>query len=168
MEKNIHYQCVVLVGILVSCSLYKLAHSNEELLQCNELFTISKTIVHLALQELNVFTMNIVFKNKIMWLEGEYLVKFMAKFKSFCGSPSIHGTIDVTQIHVLKSQGQSIANYFSFKSKGYNMQLQAIGDYHKKIGDIFVGMLGSMNITQILQISNLHQRVMHGDLFQQN
>ncbi len=68
-------------------------------------------------------------------------------FKSYCGSPSIHSTIDVTQIHLLKSQGQSIVNYFSFNSKGYNMQLQAIGDYHNKIGDIFVGMLGSMNNT---------------------
>jgi hypothetical protein len=52
--------------------------------------------------------MNIVFKNKIMWLEGEHLVKVMVKFRSFCGLPSIHGTIDVTQIHVLKSQGQLI------------------------------------------------------------
>jgi hypothetical protein len=122
----------------------------------------------LALQELTVFAMNIVFKNKIMWLEREHLVKVMVKFKSFCGLPSIHGTIDVTQIHVLKFQGQSIVNYISFKSKGYNMQLQVIGDYHKKIGDIFVGMLRSMNNTQILQISNLYQRAMHGDLFQKN
>lgn len=48
------------------------------------------------------------------------------------------------------------------------MQLQVIGDYHKKIGDIFVGMLSSMNNTQILQIFNFYQRAMHGDLFQQN
>jgi hypothetical protein len=48
------------------------------------------------------------------------------------------------------------------------MQLQVIGGYHKKIGDIFVGMLGSMNNTYILQISNLYQRAMHGDLFWQN
>ncbi len=168
MEKNIHYQCVVLVGIWVTCSLYKLTHRDEKLLQCNELFAINKSIVHLALQELTVFAMNIVFKNKIMWLEREHLVKVMVKFKSFCGLPSIHGTIDVTQIHVLKFQGQSIVNYISFKSKGYNMQLQVIGDYHKKIGDIFVGMLRSMNNTQILQISNLYQRAMHGDLFQKN
>ncbi len=95
------------------------------------------------------------------------MVKVMAKFKSFYGLPWVHGAIDVTQLHVFKSQGQgqSIVNYFSFKSKGYNMQLQVISDYHKKIQDIFVGMLGSMNNTQILQISNLYQRAMHGDLF---
>jgi hypothetical protein len=64
MEKNIHYQCVVLVGIWVTCSLYKLTHRDEKLLQCNELFAINKSIVHLALQELTVFAMNIVFKIK--------------------------------------------------------------------------------------------------------
>ncbi len=48
--------------------------------------------------------MNIVFKNKIMWLEGEHLVKVMVKFKSFCGLPSIHGTIDVTEIHLIRGK----------------------------------------------------------------
>jgi hypothetical protein len=77
-----------------------------------------------------------------MLLEGKELVKVMAKFKNFFGIPSFHKTIDITKIHVQKPQ---TIDYFSFKSKGYNMQLQIIVDYHKKIKDIFVEMPDSMN-----------------------
>jgi len=87
-----------------------------------------------------------------MLLEGKELVKVMAKFKNFFGIPSFHKTIDITQIHVQKPQ---TIDYFSFKSKGYNMQLQIVVDYHKKIQDIFVEMPHSMNDAQF-QISNLY------------
>jgi hypothetical protein len=77
-----------------------------------------------------------------MWPKGKELVKVMAKFKNFCGIPSFHKTIDITQIHVQKPQ---TVDYFSFKSRGYNMQLQIVVDYHNKIQDIFVKMPNSMN-----------------------
>jgi len=93
-----------------------------------------------------VFALNIVFKNQIMLLEEKELVKVMAKFKKKFSIPSFHKTIDITQIHVQKPQ---IIDYFSFKSKGYNMQLQTVVDYHKKIQDIFVEMPNSMNDAQI-------------------
>jgi hypothetical protein len=76
----------------------------------------------------------------------------MAKFKKKFGIPSFHKSIDITQIHVQKPQ---TIDYFSFKSKGYNMQLQIVVDYHKKIQDIFVEMLDSMNDAQF-RISNLY------------
>jgi hypothetical protein len=69
------------------------------------------------------------------------------------GIPSFHKTIDITQIHVQKPQ---TIDYFSFKSKGYNMRLQIVVDYHKKIQDIFMEMPDSMNDAKIFQISGLY------------
>ncbi len=34
------------------------------------------------------------------WLEGEELVEVMARFKSFCGFPFVHGAIDVIPLHI--------------------------------------------------------------------
>jgi len=51
------------------------------------------------------------------------LGKVMKGFKGFCGLPYVHGAIDVTQIYIQKPHNAFIGDYFSFKSKGYNMQL---------------------------------------------
>jgi hypothetical protein len=64
MEKECtRYRCVVLVNIYVACSLYKLAHGYEYL-QCNELFVVGKSTIHLVLWEF-VHVVNDVFKNQI-------------------------------------------------------------------------------------------------------
>jgi hypothetical protein len=60
-KKNTTYKCVVLVNIQVAHSLYKLVHATE-FLQCNELFAIGKSPIHLVLCEF-VQAMNHVFNN---------------------------------------------------------------------------------------------------------
>jgi len=60
-----------------------------------------------------------MFKNQMRWPEREELVEMMANFKTFSGLPSIHGAIDV--IHIKKLKGTFASDYFSFKSKSYNM-----------------------------------------------
>jgi hypothetical protein len=45
----------------------------------------------------------------------------MRGFKRYYGLPFIHGAIDVTQIHIQKPQSAFNGDYFSFKSKVYNM-----------------------------------------------
>jgi hypothetical protein len=45
------HRSVVLVSTRVACSLYKLAHAFEYL-QCNKLFTIKKSTIHLVLPEI--------------------------------------------------------------------------------------------------------------------
>jgi hypothetical protein len=47
----------------------------------------------------------------------------MKGFKGFCGLPSVHGAIDVTKNHIQKPHNVIAEDYFSFKSKGYSMQL---------------------------------------------
>ncbi len=60
-----------------------------------------------------------MFKNQMRWPKREELVETMANFKTFNGLPSIHGAIDV--IHIKKLKGTFARDYFSFKSKSYNM-----------------------------------------------
>jgi hypothetical protein len=42
----------------------------------------------------------VIFQHKIEWPPGVDSVKVMDGFKTFFGLPFIHGTIDVTQIHL--------------------------------------------------------------------
>ncbi len=60
-EMDIHYKCVMLVGIQIACTLYKLAHE-VEYFHCSEMFTISKSTIHMVWQKF-VHVMNVVFKN---------------------------------------------------------------------------------------------------------
>jgi type II secretory pathway component PulK len=88
--------------------------------------------------------------------KGEDLLKVMIGFKDFSDLPSIHDAINVMQIHIQKPKGPFARNYYSFKSKFYNMQLQVVIDSKKKFQDAFVGMSGSMNNAWILCISTLY------------
>jgi hypothetical protein len=60
------------MNIKVVNSLYKLAHA-AKYLQCNELFTIGKYIIHLVLHKF-VHAMNKIFKNQVWWVEGDNLL----------------------------------------------------------------------------------------------
>jgi hypothetical protein len=68
----------------------------------------------------------------------------------------IYNAIDVTQIHIQKTQVGFVGDYFSFKSKVYSMPLQAMVDCQMKFHDVFVGLFGSMNNVHILNLSNLY------------
>jgi N-acetyl-gamma-glutamylphosphate reductase len=89
----------------------------------------------------------------------------MNGFRELCELLAIHGSINVTQIHMFKSKGQRVTEYFSYKSKAYNMQFQVVINYQKKFKDVFVGMLGLMNDAHILQISFVHQKATYQQLF---
>ncbi len=78
-------------------------------------------------------------------------------FKNLCGLPHVNGVIAITQIHNQKPRGLFARDYFSFKSKGFNMHLEVVVDHWKQFRNIFVGMLGSINDTHILRISSLYQ-----------
>jgi hypothetical protein len=46
----------------------------------------------------------------------------MEGFKDLSGLPRIQGAIDVAHIHIHKSRIQTfVTNYYSYKSKAYNM-----------------------------------------------
>lgn len=64
---------------------------------------------------------------------GEDLQRVMTGFQDFCGLPSVHGAIDVSQIHIVipTGLGHNQADYYSYKSKGHSMQLQVVVDHEK-------------------------------------
>jgi len=63
-------------------------------------------------------TRNLVYhpRTKNKWLKGNDLVKVMARFKDLCGLSSVHGTIDVTQIHLQKVKGENLLQLISIHS----------------------------------------------------
>jgi hypothetical protein len=63
--------------------LYKLAHGYEYL-QCNELFVVGKSNVHLMLWEF-VHVVNDVFTDQIQWPEGGVLLNVLEGFKDILG-----------------------------------------------------------------------------------
>lgn len=127
--------------------------------------TMGKFTINLVLHEF-VWFVNQMFQIQITWFEGKDLVQVMIGFRKFCNLLTIHGTIDITQIHVFKPKGQHVAEYLSYKSKVYNMQFQTIVDYKKKFRIIFVGMSRSINDAYILCISSLHHKATHQNLFE--
>jgi hypothetical protein len=92
----------------------------------------------------------------------------VVRFKNFCGLPHVNGVIDITQIHIQKPRGSFVGDYFSFKSKGFNMHLEVVVYHWKQFRNIFVGMFGLMNDTHILWISSLYRKVVNGELFWMN
>ncbi len=129
-----------------------------DFLQCSELFAIKKSTVHLVLCEF-VQAMNHVFYNQIRWAKGDNLSCVME------GLHGIQGAIDVAQIHIQKSMHVFASDYYSFKSKAYNMQMQGTFDHRKRFLDVFIGMSSSMNDTKVLQISSVYKKVTQGYLF---
>jgi hypothetical protein len=86
----------MLVGIGIACTLYKLVHK-VEYFHCSEMFTISKSTIHMVLQKF-VHVVNVVFKNQIKWPKGKDLKDVMVGFKKICDFPSVHNAINVIQI----------------------------------------------------------------------
>jgi hypothetical protein len=97
-KKNTKFRFVMPMNICVACTLYKLVHAFQYF-HCFEFFAIKNSIVHLLLHEF-VCVANVVLKIQFKWFVGDDLVEVMAGFKDLCGLPLVHGTIDVTQIHL--------------------------------------------------------------------
>jgi hypothetical protein len=93
-KKDTSYRHVVIMGICVTCALYKFVHG-AKYLHYFDLFTIGKSIIHLVLQKF-ICSIHVVFKSQIQWLKGEDLAKVMMGFRTFYNLPSIHNAMDLT------------------------------------------------------------------------
>jgi MoaA/NifB/PqqE/SkfB family radical SAM enzyme len=73
------------------------------------------------------------------------------EFQTWCGFPSMQGTIDYIHVSIVKPQGSYEEDEYYHKTCGYNKVVQAIVDYHKRILVVVVfDFLGSVNDSQIL------------------
>lgn len=113
----VNYKCTIPAS---TCLLYKLVDAID-FLQCSELFTIGKSMVHLVLQEF-IYVVNEVFKNQAWWPQCDNMMQMMEGFKDLLGLLRIQVTIDATHIHVQKPKSNVfVAGYYFFKFKGYNI-----------------------------------------------
>jgi hypothetical protein len=114
-----------------------------------------------------VYVVSVVLKFQIKWHEGSDLIEVMARFKELCGLLLIHGTINVTLINLKKPRGEIfVANdYYSFKYKGYNIQMQEVVNHHRRFYDIFVSIFKLMNNVRVLWISFLYNWEIDGNIF---
>jgi hypothetical protein len=93
--------------------IYNLSHGSN-LLTCNELFAINKSIVRLVIYEV-VKAINIMFKSLISWPMGQKMECGMLKFKDWCGLPSVHSTIDGLRISISKPNITFAEDYYYHK-----------------------------------------------------
>jgi hypothetical protein len=61
----------------------------------------------------------------------------MEGFKELSSLHGIQGAIIVVKIHIQKSMHIFASDYYSFKSKTYNMQMQDPIDHRKRFLDVF-------------------------------
>lgn len=92
----------------------------------------------------------------------------MHEFENWCGLPNIHGAIDETHILIFKLFEPFAKDYYYHKSGGYCVVTQTMVDCNKQFLDLFVGSLGSVNDSWMLQKSGLYNKVMHQDLLNFN
>jgi hypothetical protein len=79
-----------------------------------------------------VHVVNVVFKNFIQWPEGHDITYVIDGFKDLCGLPLIARAIKIIQVHIQKPKGQIfVADYYTFKNKFYNLQMQVVVDHEK-------------------------------------
>jgi MoaA/NifB/PqqE/SkfB family radical SAM enzyme len=112
-------------------------------------FAIRKLTISLVLHEF-VYVVNVVHKDLIKSHGGEMTI-VMEEFQTWCGFPSMQGTIDDIHVSIVKPQGSYEEDKYYRKTGGYSIVVQAIVHCHKKILDVVVfDFLGSVNDSQIL------------------
>jgi len=60
------------------------------------------------------------------------------------------GAIDEMQVSIAKPD-HSVADYYYFKSGGYNMNCQAVVGLDKRFMDLYIGMPSSTNDSRMLR-----------------
>ncbi len=105
---------------MMASVIYKKIHVSN-LLTCNELFTIGKTIIRLVLYEVVKIMNNMVFKNLITWPMGQKMEDVILEFKEWCELSNFQGAIDDTHISISKPKVDFVEDYYFHKTKGYSI-----------------------------------------------
>jgi hypothetical protein len=92
------------------------------------------------------------------------LIETQAAFKELCRLLAVVGAIDGTHISISKPK-YGPTDYFYFKSGGYTLNCQVVGDNKKRFLDLFLGMPSSTNDARVLQRSSLYRKAIHNNLF---
>ncbi len=91
----------------------------------------------------------------------------MSEFNVWWGLLSVQGAIDGAHISIVRPFSYP-KDYYYHKTGRYNVMAQAIVDCKKKIIDIFVAILGSINDSKVLCRSTFYKNTQCLGLFQFN
>ncbi len=89
-------------------------------------------------------------------------MKLVDEFQASFGLPNVQDAIDGT--HIVKPFAY-LENYYYHKFGGYSVVAQAIINCKKKIIDVYVGLLGSVNDLRVLHNSTLYKNAQYHGLF---
>jgi hypothetical protein len=92
-----------------------------------------------------VRVINIMFKSLILWPVGQGMECVKLEFKDWRGLPSVHGTIDGIHISISKPNITFAEDYYYYKIRGYSIVPHGVLDVKRRLTNIFVGLLGSIN-----------------------
>ena len=154
-RQNTHYRLAIHLVVRVACALFKLCQE-ACLLLCREFFAIRTSTTFAIIRDVVKAISNEV-RDEISWPMENRLQFIMAQFREFSGLSEVVGAIDGTHFHIKKPSDSPI-DYFYFKSGGFTMQCQAVGDRDRKFINLSVGMLGSTNDARQLWRSMLYQK----------
>jgi hypothetical protein len=70
--------------------------------------------------------MNQVLRNQIRWPKADEVAKIVTSFKAFYELLLIYNAIDETNIHIVKLGALFVIDYYNYKSRGHNIQLQVV------------------------------------------
>jgi hypothetical protein len=160
-KQDTKYRLAVPVQVRVCCCLYKLVQG-ANFLACSEKFAIGKSTVSVVIREV-VCAINFVYSDVVRWPRGAEMRQTMLDFKSWCGMPSVQGTLDCTHIAIAKPPDFP-EDYWYFKTGAYSMVVQAVVDVKKLFTSIYVGLPGSVNDQRVLRRSGVWQEVVHRGL----
>ena len=161
-KKDTKYRLAIPVVIRVACCLFKLTHG-ASLFICSEMFAIGRSTVSCILRDV-VHAINDTLVHELTWSRGDRLRQTQEIFLDLCGLPRVVRTIDGTHVSISKPQFV-LADYFYFKSGGYTLNCQAVIDSQKRFMDLYLGMPGSTNDSQMLCHSSLYASAIHNNLF---
>jgi hypothetical protein len=82
--------------------------------------------------------------------QGAEMLVVMEEFMKLCGLLGVQGVIDSTHLSILNLKVFLLKSIIIIINGGYNIVAQCVVDNNKKISDVFVGLLGSINDSRVL------------------
>ena len=160
----INYHIPLPVPMRIGAIIYKLLWATMDV-EMSEAFGIRKNTVYDLLRHV-LFAINHLLVHHIEWQRGAILQHLMLENERRLGILNVVGAIDSTQICINAPQSNIQFEYYNKKGY-YSMVLQAIVDPYAKFLDNYLGQVGSMKYSRVLQLSPLYEPTCFGTLLRE-
>ncbi|XP_030612228.1 protein ANTAGONIST OF LIKE HETEROCHROMATIN PROTEIN 1 [Archocentrus centrarchus] len=164
-RKNTNYRLCVPVRKRVAIAIWKLA-TNSEYRAVSHLFGVGISTVFNCVQDFCSAVIEVLLPEHITFPDTGKLVEMASYFSSHWGVPQCVGAVDISHIPI-KTPEEYPRDYFNRKG-WHSVILQAVVDGKGLFWDVCVGYPGSVHATQVLQQSQLWEKLSDGQLLNQN